>query len=429
MPNFSPLRRALAAVATAVAATGAMAQTQTLTMWSHWPEELSKRGFVEERVKAFEASNPQCKVNLQFIQKADIYTQVKQQVRTGQAPDIFWLEPDEITMAMAGFLEPLDNHVKVDNLEDWARRAWTFAGKVYGLPVEAYSVELMYNKDLLKKVGVSLPANGQLSQAQFADLVKKSVAAGITPFANGVGDRPFPGAYFLQEQLLRKLGQDDYRALLTGKLSFKDPRVVEVMTFVKGLVDAGAYPKNFATLKLGESHTYFHTSPGAMMFPIATWYSGRAFVPPEKGGQPKGFPLGVMQYPAPDGAKCPECKTLAAGGSFVIYSRSKAKDCAGKLLGSMATPENGAKWVQAVALQTGIKTDMSSIQSVHAEYFRELQSRSAGAKFFVGTPLHYMKGRCAETFSRVLNKEFPGGQLSVDDAVGQMDAACSSSAS
>ncbi len=414
------------ALASAALAGPALAQApqQTITMWSHWPDEQSKRSFIEERVKQFEAATPQCKVNLQFIQKSDLYASVKTSVRTGQAPDIFWLEPDEIAFAKSGFLEPLDSYINLNNLEDWARQAWTHNGKVYGLPVEAYTVELYYNKDLLKKVGVTLPPSMQLSQAQFIDLVKKSAAAGITPVASGVGDRPYPGAYFLQEVLLRKLGLDDYRSLLTGKLSFSDPRVIEGMNWVKELVDAGAYPKSFSNLKLGESHYYFHTNPGAMMFPIASWYTGRAFVPAEKGGQPQGFQLGLMKYPAMNGSKCPECKTLAVGGSYVMYSRSKNKDCAGKVLNSIATVENGNKWMESVLLQTGVRTDPSRIQSIHAQYFKDLQERSIGAKYFIGTPLHFMSGKCGDTFSQVLNRAFPAGQISVKDAAVQMDAAC-----
>lgn len=413
-----------ALVGMAALGSGLVQAQQTISMWSHWPDEQSKRGFIEDRVKAFEAATPQCKVNLQFIQKADLYASVKTSVRTGQAPDIFWLEPDEIAFAKSGFLEPLDGYINLANLEDWARQSWSVNGKVYGLPVEAYSVELYYNKELMKKVGVTPPANMQMSQAQFTDLVKKSAAAGITPISSGVGDRPFPGAYLLQEILLRKLGLDDYRAMLTGKLSFTDPRVIEGLTWVKELVDAGAYPKSFSTLKLGESHYYFHTNPGAMMFPIASWYTGRAFVPADKGGQPQGFQLGLMKFPAMAGAKCPECKTLAVGGSYVMYSRSKNKECAGKLLNSIATVENGNNWMESVLLQTGVRTDPSRVQSIHAQYFKELQERSAGAKFFIGTPLHFMSGKCGETFSQVLNRAFPAGLISVKDAAAQMDAAC-----
>jgi multiple sugar transport system substrate-binding protein len=409
-------------VALSAAAVGA-----EITMWSHWPDEIAKRTFIEQRVKEFEAANTSCKVNLQFIQKSDLYTAARTSVRTGQAPDVFWLEPDEIDFAKNGYLEPLDAYVNLNNLEDWARRSWTYNGKVYGLPVEAYTVELYYNRDLLKKLGTALPANSQLGQAEFMELVKKSAAAGVTPFATGVGDRPYPGAYFLQEALLRRLGADDYRSLLTGKLSFKDPRVIEVMTWVKQLVDMGAYAKSFATLKLGESHYYFHTSPGALMFPIASWYTGRAFVPPEKGGQPKDFNLGIMQYPAMKGGVCNDCKTLAVGGSYVMYSKGKNKECAGKLLNSMANIEAGNKWMEGVLLQTGIKTDPTRIKSIYAPYFKELKERNATAKYFIGTPLQYMTGKCADSFGQVLNRAFPGGLISVDEAATQMDAACKAS--
>ena len=50
--------------------------------------------------------------------------------------------------------------VNWNNIEPWARKVWTHNGKTYGIPQEAYTVELYYNKDMLKKLGVALPANG-----------------------------------------------------------------------------------------------------------------------------------------------------------------------------------------------------------------------------------------------------------------------------
>jgi len=395
-----------------------------ITMWSNWPDEPAKKDWVTARVKDFEAANKQCTVKLSFIPKADIYTQAKSAVRTGQAPDIFYMEPDQPEFLAGGFLEPLDGHVDLAKLEDWAKPAWTSKGKVYGLPVEAYTVELYYNKDLVKKVGVDVPASFQLTQAGFADLVKKGVAAGITPVSQGVGDRPFPGGLLLFESLLRKLGTEDYGKLLNGELSFKDPRVQAVMTWFKGLVDAGAYPKSFATLKLGEFHYYFYQNPGSLTFPDPSWFTGRAFASPESGGMPANFPLGIMQFPAMDEGKCPTCKTLAVAGSFVMYSRGKNKDCAGALLNSMAGVENGTKWMEQVSLQTGLKSDPSKIKSSRAEYFSELNARNKDVTYFFGTPLLYYRAKCADTYTQVMNNAFPAGLISVNDAADKMDAAC-----
>ena len=400
------------------------AEPVQITMWSNWPDEPAKKDWVTARVKDFEAANKQCSVKLSFIPKADIYTQAKSAVRTGQAPDIFYMEPDQPEFLAGGFLEPLDGHVDLTKLEDWAKPAWTSKGKVYGLPVEAYTVELYYNKDLVKKVGVEVPPSFQLTQAGFADLVRKGAAAGITPVSQGVGDRPFPGGLLLFESLLRKLGPEDYGKLLNGELSFKDPRVQEVMTWFKGLVDAGAYPKSFATLKLGESHYYFYQKPGALTFPDPSWFTGRAFAPSESGGMPADFPLGIMQFPAMDAGKCQTCKTLAVAGSFVMYSRGKNKDCAGALLNSMASVENGTRWMEQVSLQTGLKSDPSKIKSTRAEYFSELNARNKDVTYFFGTPLLYYRAKCAETYTQVMNNAFPAGLIGVAEAADKMDAAC-----
>lgn len=414
----------LAAAMMAVVQPAAAADKQQITMWSNWPDEPAKKEWVAARVHDFETANENCAVKLSFIPKADEYAQAKSAVRTGQAPDIFYVEPDQPEFLAGGFLEPLDGYVNLANLEDWAKPAWTSNGKVYGLPVEAYTVELYYNKDLVKKIGVDVPESYQLTQAQFTDLVRKGVAAGITPVSQGVGDRPFPGGFILFEALLRKLGTDDYGRLMAGTLSYNDPRIAEVMTWVKQLVDAGAYPKSFATLKLGESHYYFYNTPGALTFPDPSWFSGRAFAPPESGGMPANFPLGIMQYPAMDGGKCPQCKTLSVAGSFVMFAKSNNKQCAGALLKSMATVENGTKWMEQVTLQTGIRSEPDKIKSARASYFADLTARNTNVRYFFGTPLFHYRAKCADTYTQVMNNAFPAGLISVKDAADKMDAAC-----
>jgi multiple sugar transport system substrate-binding protein len=334
------------------------------------------------------------------------------------------MEPDQTEYIENGFLLPLNDLVTWENIYDWARAVWTYGGKTYGLPQEVYTVELYYNKDLMKKLGVNLPSNGQVGQAQFLEIVKKSAAANITPIAQGVGDRPYPGAYVIGESLLKKLGRNDYGKLMQGKLSYKDPRIVEVFKYVKELVDAGAYPKSFATLKLGESHYYFHTKPGALMFPMGSWYTGRAFVPPDKGGQPEDFPLGVMSIPAMDRGACNQCKTLSVGASFGINATTKYPKLAAGMLNEMATPEMGASWLSTILLQTAIKADASKVTGKYASYFKELGQRNKDAEFFIGTPRDHLKGQCRDTFTQVMNTAFPGGLLSVEKTVEMMDQGC-----
>jgi len=402
----------------------ARAAETTLTVWSHEADEPAKVAFRELAARNLEKQHPGVHVKITWYEKDGLYTALKTALPAGQGPDVFYLEPDQTEYITNGYIVPLDNLVDWSKIYDWARKVWTIDGKTWGLPQEAYTDELYYNKDLLKKLGFSLPANGQFTQEQFLAIVKKARAAEITPIAQGVGDRPYPGAYILAEALLRKLGSDDYGKLLHGQLSFEDPRVVVVFKWVKELADAGAYPKNFMTVKLGESHYYFYQKPGALMLPMGSWYTGRAFVPVDKGGQPPDFPLGVMQFPAMDGGACNKCKTLAVGASFAINAASKQKELAAEFLNAMSTPEMGKRWIETIYLQTAVKTDVSSFSGPYAAYFKELMARQQGAEYFIGMPVDILKGQCKDTFVQVMNSAFPGGLLTVDKAVTMMNQGC-----
>jgi multiple sugar transport system substrate-binding protein len=74
-------------------------------------------------------------------------------------------------------------------------------------------------------------------------------------------------------------------------------------------------------------------------------------------------------------------------------------------------------------VQTGIKTDMSSIQGEHADYFKMLSDASKGTDYFVGLPSQILQGQSKEVFAQVMNTAFPAGLISVKDATEQMDAA------
>ncbi|HUI19025.1 MAG TPA: extracellular solute-binding protein [Alphaproteobacteria bacterium] len=406
------------------AARTVLAEDVTINVWSHEADEDAKVAFRERAAKNLEAAHPGVHVKITWYEKNPMLAALKTALPAGQGPDVFYVEPDWTEYVDAGYLAPLDDLVNWNNIEPWARAVWVHNGKTYGIPQEAYTNELYYNKALLKKLGVELPANAQFTQAQFLDLVKKAKAAGITPIAQGVGDRPYPGAYVVGEALLRKLGKDDYKKLWTGKLSFEDPRVIAVLKWTKELVDAGAYPKNFMTLKLGESHYYFYSNPGALILPMGSWYTGRAFVPVDKGGQPPDFPLGIMQYPAMDGGACNKCKTSGIGASFAINAASKHKDVAAEFLNAMSTPEMGKMWIETVYLQTGIKADVKAFSGPHAAYFTELMERQKGEDYFIGQPLDFVQGKCKDSFGQVLNSAFPGGLLTVEETAKKMNEGC-----
>ncbi|HEV2496014.1 MAG TPA: extracellular solute-binding protein [Terriglobia bacterium] len=396
----------------------------TLTIWSHEADEPAKVALREYVARQLEKAHPALRVKITWYEIDGLSTALKTALPAGQGPDVFYIQSDQTDYITNGYVAPLDDLIDWSNIYDWARQAWLIDGKTWAVPQEVYTDELYYNKRLLAQLGFTLPADAQFTQDEFFELVEKARAAGITPIAQGAGDRDFPGAYILTQALLRKLGPEDYGKLFDGTLSFSDPRVADVFRWVKSLVDAGAYPKNFMTMKLAEAHYYFYQRPGAVMLPMGSWYTGRAFVPVDDGGQPPDFPLGIMQFPAMNGGACNECKTRAVGASFAINAASRHKELAAEYLNRMSTPEIGKRWIETVYLQSAVKTDVSSIGGSYGAYYKELMDRQRGAKYFPGDPSDFIHGQCLDTFTQVMNTSFPGGLLSVERAIELMNQGC-----
>ncbi|PRY22121.1 carbohydrate ABC transporter substrate-binding protein (CUT1 family) [Aliiruegeria haliotis] len=415
--------RTTAMLALAAGIIGNAASAQEITLWSHWADQASKVEFVENAAKAYEEANPGVTINISWYQKEPLYAALKTALTAAQGPDIFYAESDQTEYMQNDLVLDLSDKLNWDNIEPWATEVWGYEGGVYGFPLEAWTVETYVNNAVMAENGIEIPVAGMEGQA-FVDAVQKIADAGTTPLAQGVGDRPYPGAFLTHEILVKKLGTDDYRSLLKGEgVAWSDSRVKEALDYAKQIIDASAFPASFSSIKLGEAHRYFHTSPGAAMLQMGSFYPSRAFAAPDEGGQPDGFDLGIVNGPIPDGAACPECKTIAVGGSFVVNASSENADLAAGFLNSMATPEMGNAWLEANLVGTGIKSDASKITGENADYFQKLAAANEGAKYTFGIPVQQMQGTPRETFTQVINQAFPAGLIGVDEAISMMESA------
>ena len=130
-----------AAILVALLAVPITALAQELTMWSHWAAEVAKRAYVEEAAKRLEASRPGVKVKITWYEKSALYAALKTALRSGQAPDVFYAEPDQTEYIDNQLLADLSTGINWANVEPWAKTVWTFGKGVYGVPLEASTVE------------------------------------------------------------------------------------------------------------------------------------------------------------------------------------------------------------------------------------------------------------------------------------------------
>jgi multiple sugar transport system substrate-binding protein len=84
----------------------------------------------------------------------------------------------------------------------------------------------------------------------------------------------------------------------------------------------------------------------------------------------------------------------------------------------------GTRWLTTILVQTGVKNDPSAISGKYKPYFDELTALNSDTEYYIGLPLDYLKGQCAETFKQVMNAAFPAGQIGVEQAPDLMDSAC-----
>ena len=114
-------------------------------------------------IKAFEAKNPNIKVNYQKIEFTDGPAKIETAIQSKTAPDVIYDAPGRvIAWAAKDFLVPLDD-VDKSKLSEAAVKASSYKDKLYMYPQGVAPFLMGVNKDLTDKLGVTdlLPLNKQ----------------------------------------------------------------------------------------------------------------------------------------------------------------------------------------------------------------------------------------------------------------------------
>ncbi|MFB3817236.1 MAG: ABC transporter substrate-binding protein [Candidatus Methylomirabilales bacterium] len=411
-----------------VAAAGAA----ELTWWSHWAVEESKKAVLFDVKKRFEAKHPGDTLAITFYEKKNMWPTLRAAFTAGSGfPDVFYYDNDVPEFVGAGWLADLTSAVKWDNVEPYGKAFWTRPGPggkmgTWAIPVEAASDEIYFNKKLFRQLGISVPANFAFTQDQFKEVVSKCAKGGYAAFATGAADREWAALFIPTALLLSRLGGDDLQKLGKGELSWKDPRVAETLRYYRELIDAGAYARTFSSMTLADAHRFFHTEQKACMFPVGSWYTGRAFVAPEKGGQPKDFELGLLANPLMKDGKGHGQKSLGIAGSLAVAAKSPRLSLALDVANTFATQEVGNLWMANTGVQTGIKTDPGKIESPISWYFKEYDKVNRGTRWTdltTQTMKAVMKPGMWETWVATVNQGLPNKLLGADEAIAKLEDA------
>ncbi len=197
------------------------------------PEEI------DQIARDFEAANPDVKVVMEYVG----YDYVHDKIVTGMAAtppgydaamlDVIW--PDEFIKA--GYLLDVTSRVTADMKTNMFPASWngvTRNGKIYGMPWLMDVKYFMYNKDLLSKAGIAAPPTTWEELVDQATIIKQK----------GLAEYPIIWSWNQKEGVVC-----DFTVLLfgnggaflgaSGKPVFNNEKGVQVLTWMKQILDAG----------------------------------------------------------------------------------------------------------------------------------------------------------------------------------------------
>ena len=239
------------------------ARADSITVNADTSDPQPKAAF-QEVVKRFKAANPGTQVVLN-VYDHESYKQSIRNWLTSAPPDVvLWytgtrmrqfVQPGLLADVSALWTAPMKQafgNTAVDLVTD--------NGKQYAVPYTQYQWGLYYRADLLKKAGI-----GPI--ATWDDLLgacDKLNGAGIAPVAIGSKDL-WPTAGWFDYLDLRLNGYASHMQLMSGKMSYLDPKVRNIFTHWKQLLDHKCFNPNHAELSWQESQSLLYQGRAGTM--------------------------------------------------------------------------------------------------------------------------------------------------------------------
>ncbi|ALS25588.1 ABC transporter substrate-binding protein [Paenibacillus sp. 32O-W] len=233
--------------------------------------------------------------------------------------------------------------------------AFTFDGKVYGLPLAVNYWQVFYNKKVFEANNLQVPTTWD-EFLQVAETLKKS---GISPIAQ-TADGRWPGFIWFEE-LMIKYDPDLYVDLLEGRAKYTDERVVEVMEIWKSLYDKGYFsePLNWQNTMASE-----FANGNVGMFVMGDWYNGVLMGQGLKPGEDYGaFILPPIRPEAGN-------NIIFETGALLISEHSKDRDNAIEASKHLFETDVSGTWTSTIGvapLVPGVQSDNSVINDIMKE--------------------------------------------------------------
>ena len=251
------------------------ASADTTVKWLHIEVNPAQVKIWEEVARAYEASHPGVKVEMQFLENEAYKAKLPTILQSKDRPNIIysWAGGVLKTQIDAGVLEDITDQVKgySDSITPAALAAFTRNGRVYGLPISLSQVGFLCNKDLMAKAKVDPAAIKTWDDLLAA--VKTIKAAGVTPIVVGGADK-WPLHFYWTHLAVRIGGKAAFDAALRDENGgFAGETFQKSGELFKQLVDLQPFQNGFLGFKNPQAVGYFGDGKAAMTLAISSVYN------------------------------------------------------------------------------------------------------------------------------------------------------------
>jgi raffinose/stachyose/melibiose transport system substrate-binding protein len=315
----------------------------SITLWDQYYRGLESE-IMDSIVKDFEAKNPEITIARETKTLDDLKLVLKMALESETGPDIMQVnqgEADMGAMVRAGLLVSTNSVARDNNwkakFSDSTLKAMGYKGDYYGIATTAEIVGFFYNKNLMEKLGFSLPK----TFTELESILEKTKRAGYTPINFGNLDgwtgihewSAIQHVYTTREQIDHMMSGEK------GNFWNIEENIKAAETLQKW-VRNGYFTKDFSAIGYDDSASIFMQG-NSLLFLTGNWMMGELL-------ENSPFEVGFFLVPAQN-----QSRLKAIGGPgipFVVSKKSNNSEASIKFLDYLASEETARKWAENMML-------------------------------------------------------------------------------
>ncbi|MBR0829919.1 extracellular solute-binding protein [Bradyrhizobium manausense] len=299
------------------------ASADTSVKWLHIEVNPAQVKIWEEVARAYEASHPGVKIEMQFLENEAYKAKLPTILQSKDRPNIIYSWAGGVLKAQieAGVLDDITDQIKgySDTITPAALAAFARDGRNYGLPIALSQVGFVYNKELMAKANVDPAAIKTWDDLLAA--VKALKAAGVTPIVVGGADK-WPLHFYWTHLAVRIGGKPAFDAALRGENGgFAGETFQKSGELFKQLVDLQPFQNGFLGFKNPQAVGYFGDGKAAMTLAISSVYNLQRALAADKVGLSEDK-IGWFDFPVVAGGKGAPTDTLGGITGWLVTKGS-----------------------------------------------------------------------------------------------------------